>query len=112
MLITAHLIKKNDNPKTLSDLILNVTFVPSRITQQGVHRGEDFYSKDLFTFTRALPFTCPTEADMEVLEYKFVKGSLSEHENELRWLCNGFPSLAKARTKPQLVCIEPKELVK
>jgi hypothetical protein len=61
MKITATPIKDNNDPKTLSDFIMNVTFVPSRITQQGVHRGEDFYSWDDYTFTKPMPFTALTE---------------------------------------------------
>jgi len=54
MRLTAHRIKDIDDPKALSDLIRNVTFVPTRITQQGVHRGEDCYDWDLFTFTKPI----------------------------------------------------------
>jgi hypothetical protein len=83
MKLTATPIKDNKVPRSLSDIIMNVTFVPSRITKQGVHRGEDFYSKDLFTFTRALPFTCPTEANIESLEYRVTHGMANDLQIEL-----------------------------
>jgi hypothetical protein len=83
MKITATRKEEIKVPLSIADLIMNVTFVPSRITQQGVHRGEDFYSKDLFTFTWDVPFTCPTEREMESLEYRVTHGLWKGNDQEL-----------------------------
>ena len=58
---------------TKDNSAIDVSFTVSRITQQGVFAGDNFFDKDLFTFDLLTPFSVPTEAEMEMLEFKVAK---------------------------------------
>ena len=64
-------------------LACNQVFTASRITQQGVHAGDNFFNKDDFTFEKTMPFSVPTGADIEALECKVRRCTATDDELEL-----------------------------
>ena len=62
---------------------LNLALTASRITQQGVHAGDNFFSWQDYAFEKLSPFTALTGADIEELEYKVRRCTATDDELEL-----------------------------
>lgn len=62
---------------------LSITLTASRITQHGVHAGDNFFSWQDYTFEKTIPFTALTWAELIDLEHIVAKGLADEHELEL-----------------------------
>jgi len=59
---------------------LNIAFTVTRITQQGLCGGENFFSWDDFTFEETSPLERPTEAFVEELECAVKRGIATQDE--------------------------------
>ena len=74
LLMTA---KQEDKP------VFNLVITASRITQQGVHAGDNFFSWQDYTFCPVGEPMDVTEASIETLEGRVRLGLAGEHELEL-----------------------------
>jgi len=59
---------------------LNIAFTATRITQQGVHAGDNFFSWDDYTFEETSPLERITEAFIEELECAVKRGIATQDE--------------------------------
>lgn len=62
---------------------IDVSFTASRVTQQGIHRGDLLFEWNNFTFEKLSPFTALTGADIEALECKVRRCTATDDELEL-----------------------------